>query len=112
MGPTTKLPPNLNYLMAPSTSTTTMANTTTTTFQVPTALQSTGGESHPLGMMDTPPMQDYNDMLSNLLSTALPPSDELFDDDMSAGNISDFDQVLGGGAPLQVADDGGMLLPP
>lgn len=47
----------------------------------------------------------FNELLSNLLSTNLPPSDELFDDEMSAGNFSDF-----GEGALQVADDG-MLLP-
>ena len=60
-------------------------------------------ESHPQGMYASPPI--YSDMLANLLSTALPPSEELFDDDMSAGNISDFEEGM-----MQVADDG-MLLP-
>ena len=61
--------------------------------------------------------QDFNDLLSHLLGTALPPSDELFDDDMSAGDLTDVcDTVDSVGAaammdgPLQVADDG-MLLP-
>ena len=58
-------------------------------------------ESHPQGMHAS----IYSDMLANLLSTALPPSEELFDDDMSAGNISDFEEGM-----MQVADDG-MLLP-
>ena len=56
-------------------------------------------------------------MLSHLLGTALPSSDELFDDDMSAGDLSDFSDAMDGegaaammGGPLQVADDG-MLLP-
>jgi len=61
-------------------------------------------ESHLPGLNDSPEAQ-FNELLSNLLSTALPPSEELFDDDMSAGNISDF-----GATALQVADDG-MLLP-
>lgn len=57
--------------------------------------------------------QDFNDMLSHLLGS----SDELFDDDMSAGDLSDFCDAMDGegaaammGGPLQVADDG-MLLP-
>ena len=61
--------------------------------------------------------QDFNDMLSHLLGTALPSSDELFDDDMSVGDLSDFCDAMDGegaaammGGPLQVADDG-MLLP-
>ena len=61
--------------------------------------------------------QDFNDLLSHLLGTTLPPSDELFDDDMSAGNLSDFgDHMVGEGTaamiggPLLIADDG-MLLP-
>lgn len=61
--------------------------------------------------------QDFNDMLSHLLGTALPSSDELFDDDMSAGDLSDFCDAMDGegaaammGGPLQVADDG-MLMP-
>lgn len=56
------------------------------------------------GLSKTPPVQ-MSDLFSNLLSTSLPPSNELFDDDMSAGNISDW-----GAEPYQVADDG-MLLP-
>ena len=67
-------------------------------------------ESHPQGMMDTPPnqiQQQLDDLLNNLLSTALPPSDELFDDDMSAGDVSEFDDLVG--EALQVSDDGGML---
>jgi len=62
-------------------------------------------DSHPQGMAATPEIP-FNDMLSNLLSTALPPSEELFDDDLSVGNISDF----GLATALQFADDG-MLLP-
>lgn len=57
--------------------------------------------------------QDFNDMLSHLLGS----SDELFDDDMSAGDLSDFCDAMDGegaaammGGPLQVADDG-ILLP-
>lgn len=72
---------------------------------------------HPVGPLDesetsssSPPNQDFSDMISNLLSTSLPPSDELFDDDMSAGDISDFgdglDAEMPVGGPLQVADDG------
>jgi len=87
-----------NYLMAP-----------TPAMPLPTTTNNHHNyytyESHPQGMAGTPEFQ-FNELLSNLLSTALPPSDELFDDDMSAGNISDF-----GATALQVADDG-MLLPP
>jgi hypothetical protein len=61
--------------------------------------------------------QDFNDLLSHLLGTTLPPSDELFDDDMSAGNLFDFGDDMAGegtaamiGGPLLIADDG-MLLP-
>lgn len=84
-----------NYLMAPSPAM--PLPTTTNNYYT--------YESHPQGMADTAEFQ-FNELLSNLLSTALPPSEELFDDDMSAGNISDF-----GATALQVADDG-MLLPP
>lgn len=56
------------------------------------------------GLSKTPPVQ-FGDLFSNLLSTALPPSEELFDDDLSAGNISDWSV-----GALKVADDG-MLLP-
>eukprot|EP00580_Thalassiosira_gravida_P019275 CAMPEP_0201662192 /NCGR_PEP_ID=MMETSP0494-20130426/4356_1 /ASSEMBLY_ACC=CAM_ASM_000839 /TAXON_ID=420259 /ORGANISM="Thalassiosira gravida, Strain GMp14c1" /LENGTH=724 /DNA_ID=CAMNT_0048140501 /DNA_START=275 /DNA_END=2449 /DNA_ORIENTATION=- len=62
-------------------------------------------DSQSQGMAATPEIP-FNDMLSNLLSTALPPSEELFDDDLSVGNISDF----GLATALQFADDG-MLLP-
>ncbi|KAL3817198.1 hypothetical protein ACHAXA_007741 [Cyclostephanos tholiformis] len=72
---------------------------------------------HPAEMTRNHSSKDFNDFLSHLLGTTLPPSDELFDDDMSAGNLSDFGvemdeegaaSMIGG--PLQVADDG-MLLP-
>eukprot|EP00578_Thalassiosira_sp_NH16_P024250 CAMPEP_0181102828 /NCGR_PEP_ID=MMETSP1071-20121207/14529_1 /TAXON_ID=35127 /ORGANISM="Thalassiosira sp., Strain NH16" /LENGTH=400 /DNA_ID=CAMNT_0023185839 /DNA_START=114 /DNA_END=1316 /DNA_ORIENTATION=- len=91
---------------------------------LPAAVAASHGHSHgtPFAAAETTPPpdvveSDFNSMLSNLLSTALPPSDELFDDNMGAGNISDcFDDESCSadslvGAPLQVADDG-MLLPP
>ena len=80
-----------------------------TTFPIMTNTTN-NNESHPQGMMDTPPnqiQQQLDDLLNNLLSTALPPSDELFDDDMSAGDVSEFDDLVG--EALQVSDDGGML---
>ena len=82
---------------------------TRTTF--PTTTNTTSNVSPPQGMMNTPPpnqiQQQLDDLLNNLLSTALPPSDELFDDDMSAGDVSEFGDLVGEG--LQVSDDGGML---
>ena len=51
---------------------------------------------------------EFDDIFSKLLSTTLPPSDELFGDEMSTGSLVEdymFDEV-----GLQVIDDG-MLLP-
>jgi len=109
---------NNNHIASLSSSAASTANTTSTNFLMAPNSSSNNAmvfnnngngngayDSHPQGMAATPEIP-FNDMLSNLLSTALPPSDELFDDDLSVGNISDF----GLATALQVADDG-MLLP-
>eukprot|EP00571_Detonula_confervacea_P004421 CAMPEP_0172323730 /NCGR_PEP_ID=MMETSP1058-20130122/49450_1 /TAXON_ID=83371 /ORGANISM="Detonula confervacea, Strain CCMP 353" /LENGTH=628 /DNA_ID=CAMNT_0013039807 /DNA_START=16 /DNA_END=1902 /DNA_ORIENTATION=+ len=104
--PSTNTSSCTNYLMTPAPATQIMPQMTT----FPMTNSINNNESHPQALIDTPPIQDFNDALSNLLSTSLPSPEELFNDDiMSAdGDISaclygDDNEALG------VRGGGGMM---